>query len=169
MHCSTLKILCDGFGHGTSSQNWHGATHTLRIFFAFWDARKRRDTVRSIGARHVVSYDHRSAPRNPTPRPGEKTKHDSRVSTRCHLTVFPEIPMNQQRSTFNQISVSRSHEPITHSECCHCLCLCHCHSRDLGQDSEWCDVGDAHQANVRLADQPVRRDLVPTRVDYCPP
>ena len=73
---------------------------------------KRRDVDRSIGARHVVSYDHRSAPRYPPARPGEKTKHDSRVSIRCHLTVFPEIPTNQQRSTFNQISISRGHDTI---------------------------------------------------------
>ena len=39
----------------------------------------------------------------------------AQISTYCLLTVSPEIPLSQQRSTLNQISVafSRGHDPIT--------------------------------------------------------
>ena len=63
----------------------------------------------------------------------------AQISTHCHLTVFPEMPLSHWRSPLNQISdpFPRGHDPITHArtsrrlaqvgsifnECCHC----HCH------------------------------------------
>ena len=47
----------------------------------------------------------------------------AQISTRCHLTVFPAIPLSQQRSTLNQIfdALWRGHNPITHARRARCL------------------------------------------------
>ena len=63
----------------------------------------------------------------------------AQMSTYCHLSVYLEVLLSQQRSTFNQHSdaFSGRHDPTTHprrarclarvrpifNECCHCHCL----------------------------------------------
>ena len=65
----------------------------------------------------------------------------AQISTYCHLTVYPEVLMSQQRSTLNQISDAFStthdkslmprrarcpaHVGSIFNECCHCHCHLH--------------------------------------------